>query len=91
MVSRGVSCSLVPASSRDLLRSSAHATEDYTIELPKKMKVLSIPQDMKIANYIPSYTATYRLKGNLLTVHRILDDRPDRAATDPPRAAVRMK
>jgi hypothetical protein len=91
MPPRGISCSPVPASNRDLLCSSAHATEDYTIELPKKMKVLSIPQDMKITDDILSYTATYKLKGDLLTVHRILDDRPDRAATDHPRAAGRMK
>jgi transglutaminase-like putative cysteine protease len=59
----------------DVACSSAHAVEDYTIELPKKMKVLSIPQNMKIANDILSYTATYKLTGNILTVHRTLDDR----------------
>jgi len=30
---------------------------------------------MKVANEFLSYTATYKLKGNVLTVKRTLDDR----------------
>jgi transglutaminase-like putative cysteine protease len=59
----------------DVACTSAYATEHYTIELPKNMKVLSIPGNMKIGNDLLSYTATYRLKDNILTVHRTLDDR----------------
>ena len=59
----------------DVVCSSGYASEDYTIELPKQMKVLSIPTNVKIRNDVLSYTATYRLKGNVLTAHRVLDDR----------------
>lgn len=54
---------------------SGATTDDYLIELPKKMKVLSIPDNMKVSNEFLSYTATYKLKGNVLTVKRTLDDR----------------
>ena len=39
------------------------------------MKVISVPDDMKIANDFLSYEATYVLKGNVLTVNRVIDDR----------------
>lgn len=50
-------------------------TEEYVIELPKTVKVLSVPDDLKIANDFLSYNATYKLDGNILTVKRVLDDR----------------
>jgi len=49
--------------------------EEYNIELPKKMKVLSIPDNLKLANDFLSYSANYRLKGRTLIVRRTLDDR----------------
>jgi len=59
----------------DVVCGSIYANEDYVIELPKKMKILSIPDNMKVASGSTSYTATYKLKGNILTVKRTLDDR----------------
>jgi hypothetical protein len=59
----------------DVTCASINATEEYTIELPKAVKVLSIPDNLKIANDLVSYVATYKLKGNVLTVKRTLDDR----------------
>jgi len=59
----------------DVTCSDINATEEFTIELPKTVKVLSIPDDLKIANDFVAYTATYKLKGNVLTVKRTLDDR----------------
>jgi hypothetical protein len=64
-----------PETEADVTCSSIHATEDYVIELPKKVKVLAIPDNLKVANDFLSYTATYKLKGNILTVKRTLDDR----------------
>jgi hypothetical protein len=64
-----------PEKEADITCSGIHAVEEYTIELPKKMKVLSIPENLKVANDFASYTATYKLKGNILTVKRTLDDR----------------
>jgi hypothetical protein len=59
----------------DVACSDINATEDYVIELPKKLKVLAIPESVKIANDVVSYTASYKLKGNILTVKRTLIDR----------------
>lgn len=59
----------------DVTCSSINATEEYRIELPKKVKVLSIPDNLKLANDFVSYTATYQLKGNVLTAKRTLNDR----------------
>lgn len=59
----------------DVVCSNITAIEDYVIELPKGVKVLSIPDNIKVANDSVSYTATYKLKGNVLTVNRTLDDR----------------
>jgi transglutaminase-like putative cysteine protease len=55
--------------------TSGHAEEHFSIELPKAMKVLSIPGDARVTSSLLTYSATYRLKGNRLTVHRMLDDR----------------
>lgn len=59
----------------DVTCSNISVVEDYTIELPKGVKVLSVPDNMKISSELLTYTATYKLKGNVLTVRRMLDDR----------------
>jgi len=59
----------------DTACGSGLSVEEYTIELPKGMRVLSIPDNLKVANELLSYSATYRLKGNVLTARRTLDDR----------------
>lgn len=66
---------LDPEKEADVTCSGGSVIEEYTIELPKKLKVLSVPENMKVANAFASYTATYKLKGNILTVRRVLDDR----------------
>lgn len=55
--------------------TSGELSEDYVIRLPKSAKILSIPDDLKINNDVLRYTASYRLKGNVLTVKRTLEDR----------------
>lgn len=67
--------SMEPEEGVDMACTGGTSTEEYVIELPKAMKILSIPDDFKLANDFLSYTATYRLKGNILTVKRTLDDR----------------
>lgn len=59
----------------DVVCWSGSVVEDYSIELPKAIKVLSIPDDMNISNEFLTYTAKYKLKGNVLTVKRTFDDR----------------
>ena len=66
---------LDPEKEADVTCSGGSVIEEYTIELPKKLKVLSVPENMKVANAFASYSATYKLKGNILTVKRVLDDR----------------
>lgn len=64
-----------PEKEADVTCMGGVAVEDYIIEIPKTVKVLSVPDNMKIANDFLSYTATYKLKNNVLTVKRALDDR----------------
>lgn len=64
-----------PELEADVACTSGTSTEEYTIELPKNMKVLSVPDNLKVANDFLSYTATYKLKGNVLTAKRTLEDR----------------
>ncbi len=39
--------------------------------------MLSVPDNIKVANDIVSYAAIYELKGNVRTVNRTLDDRTE--------------
>jgi transglutaminase-like putative cysteine protease len=55
--------------------SNGYTEEDYTYNFPKGMKILSTPDAMKQSNGRISYTASYELKGNTLTVKRIYDDK----------------
>lgn len=59
----------------EVVCSDIYTAEEFVIELPKGVKVLSIPDNLKVANDFVSYTATYKLKGNVITAKRILDDR----------------
>jgi transglutaminase-like putative cysteine protease len=64
-----------PEKEADVTCSSGALIEEYEIVLPKTMKVLSIPDDLKIDKDFLAYNATYRLKDNVLTVKREIDDR----------------
>lgn len=55
--------------------SSGYSEEEYVYQFPKNMKILSVPDNMSLSNNVLSYRASYRLKGNTLTVNRILDDK----------------
>ena len=70
-----VQSSLDPETEADVLCTSGTFIEEYTIELPEKIKVLSAPDNMNVANSFVTYTATYELNGNILNVKRVLDDR----------------
>ncbi|WP_301101249.1 DUF3857 and transglutaminase domain-containing protein [Propionivibrio sp.] len=58
----------------DVTCSGGSIIEEYVIELPKALRVLSIPNNAKLKNEFLSYAATYVLKGKVLTVKRTLDD-----------------
>ncbi|MEO8670296.1 MAG: DUF3857 domain-containing protein [Tahibacter sp.] len=59
----------------DTTCSSAASTEEYEYKFPKKMKMLATPDNVKIALGFQSYSATYRLRGDTLTVKRVYEDR----------------
>ena len=64
-----------PEAEADVACVGGNMAEDYVIELPKGVKVLSVPGDLKVGNELASYQASYKLKGNTLTVKRLLEDR----------------
>lgn len=67
--------SLEPETEADVVCSGGAATEEYVMELPKTLKVLAIPDNLALKNQLVSYQASYQLKGNILTVKRMIDDR----------------
>lgn len=54
---------------------SGTSVEEYSYHFPGNMKILSVPDDLKLSNDFLAYQATYRMEGNTLTVKRIMDDR----------------
>ncbi len=55
--------------------SNGASLEEYVFTFPKKMKILAVPENMSHRTANVSYKASYRLKGNELTVTRQVDDR----------------
>ncbi len=79
-----------PELEADIACSGGASNEEYVIELPKTMKVLSVPDNLKLSNTFLSYSASYRLKGNTLTVKRALDDRT-KGSVCPPSMSIEYK
>ncbi len=67
--------SLEPETQADVVCSGGTATEEYVMELPKTLRILAIPDNLTLKNQLVSYQASYRLKGDTLTVKRELNDR----------------
>ncbi|RZL01722.1 MAG: DUF3857 domain-containing protein [Rubrivivax sp.] len=55
--------------------SSGHSVEEYRYQLPPNLVVESVPKDVKLDSDKLSYSATYQLKDQVLTVKRVFDDR----------------
>lgn len=51
------------------------AREEYTMQFPQGMRILSVPDDVDVSNDYLSYRASYRLKGRSLSVQRVLADK----------------
>jgi hypothetical protein len=58
----------------DVVCFGVTAIEDYVIELPKTVKILAIPDDMAVTNDLASYSSSYQVKNNVLTVKRKFED-----------------
>lgn len=63
------------AAAFDTACSNGHSEEAYRYELPPRMKIVSLPKDVRLDSDTLSYSATYQLKGRVLTVKRVFDDR----------------
>lgn len=59
----------------DAACASGISVEEYVYQFPKNMKILSVPENMTVTDDFLSYRATYRLKGDTLTVTRTVDDK----------------
>ena len=70
-----IASSLEVEQEADVACTGGSMTEEYVIELPAAMKVLSTPDDLKITTDFLSYEATYKHKGNHLTVKRSIKDK----------------
>lgn len=55
--------------------SSGRTTEEYIYEFPRDMKILAAPDNVKLDTALQSYSATYSIKNNVLTVVRTFDDK----------------
>ncbi|TAK91242.1 MAG: DUF3857 domain-containing protein [Burkholderiaceae bacterium] len=59
----------------DVVCTNGVSIEEYTFHLPQKMKVLSVPDSLKIKNSQVSFDAMYKLNNGTLQVKRTLIDR----------------
>ncbi len=55
--------------------TSGRSVEEYRYKLPPRMKIVSLPKNVKLDSPTLSYSATYQLKNQVLTVKRVFDDR----------------
>lgn len=57
--------------------TSGSSVEEYELHLPKRLKVLSLPSNVRLETKTYTYSSEYKRKGNLLKVRRSLDDRTE--------------
>lgn len=62
-------------SDHDTACSNGTSTEEYEYVFPKKMHMLATPDNVAMSEGFQSYSATYKLRGDTLTVKRVFDDR----------------
>jgi transglutaminase-like putative cysteine protease len=59
----------------DVACNSGKSVEEFTYEFPDEIEIISIPENMTISNKTLSYSASYKLEDNLLTIQRTFDDK----------------
>lgn len=67
----------------DTVCTSGTVVEEYVIELPKSMKILSMPDNVSLKSSLQSYEARYKLKGNVLSARRDFNDRTPTSICSP--------
>lgn len=61
-----------PEKDFDVFCESSTGEDEYVLKLPNSLKILSIPENVRLENQYLRYEATYRLKKNELVVKRVL-------------------
>jgi transglutaminase-like putative cysteine protease len=64
-----------PEKEADVSCHGGIAREDYVVRFPKGLRILSVPDDLDVSNRYLAYHASYRLKGQTLTIQRVLTDK----------------
>jgi transglutaminase-like putative cysteine protease len=72
----------------DVACGSGIALEEYRIELPAGLQILSVPDDVTLGGGSLKYEARYELDGHVLTVRRSLEDRTPGPVCTPKYAAA---
>jgi hypothetical protein len=65
--------------------------EEYVLEFPGNVKILSVPKDMSVSGTGLDYRATYQKEGNTLTIRRDLRDKTVTNVCTPQYAAEYQK
>ena len=65
----------------------AKSSEEYVLEFPDSLKIVSVPKDFEVSTPIIDYRATYRKSANTLTVRRELIDKTATNVCSPQYAA----
>jgi hypothetical protein len=64
-----------PTPHRPQLCGGGLSVEEYELEFPASMKILSVPKDFVLSDTFIDYTATYRKEANILNIRRALIDK----------------
>lgn len=76
-----------PVPNRPHLCGGGVSVEEYELEFPATMKILSIPKDVVLSDAFIDYTATYRKDANSLSIRRELIDKTSANICSPDYAA----
>lgn len=64
-----------PESKKPQVCSGGRSVEEYVLEFPDTLKIVTVPKDYEFASALIDYQATYRKSKNTVTVHRELKDK----------------
>src|SRR5260370_33252860 len=81
--SRVRECANEPDPTVDFGCMGDYSKEEFTIHLPKDVKVRAMPRNVEIKGKYQTYKATYELKGNTITAARGKEDHKPRAGSAP--------
>ncbi len=80
-----------PALKKPQVCSGGKSVEEYVLEFPDSVKIMSIPKDYKLSTALVDYAAAYRQSKNTLTVRRELTDKTPTNICTPQKVAEYKK